>query len=189
VKICKRCGEQKPLEEFPLCKGKPRARCKKCHTNDARQWAIQNSEKYKARLKAWHKKNKPARFMGPPLPESIKRDRRLASKKKWREANQDLQKQLNREWSAKNKHIVQEAVRRRQACKLQRTPSWANREKMKAIYKEARRLTLETGIPHDVDHIVPLRGKMVSGLHCETNLQVLPRKQNRQKHNHFEDCL
>lgn len=187
MKVCKRCGEQKPIDEFPLCRGKPRARCKPCHTDDARQWALENHEKYKARLREWHKKNKPPRFMGPPLPKAIKKARILASKKKWREANKEFHKELTKAWAQKNKHIVQEIVRRRQAKKLQRTPAWADKKKMQEIYAEARRMTKETGIPHDVDHIIPLQGKMVSGLHCEQNLQVLPRKQNRQKHNHF-DC-
>jgi len=70
---------------------------------------------------------------------------------------------------------------RRHAAKLRATPVWANREKIAAFYEEASRLTKETGIPHEVDHIIPLRGKLVSGLHVETNLQVLPATINRRK--------
>jgi hypothetical protein len=64
-----------------------------------------------------------------------------------------------------------------------RMPKWANPSAIKAVYAECKRLTQETGIPHHVDHIIPLRGEYVSGLHVETNLQVLPRIENLRKRN------
>lgn len=71
----------------------------------------------------------------------------------------------------------------RQLAKIQRTPKWANKEKIKKVYLEAALLTAETGIKYHVDHIVPLRGKLVSGLHVENNLRAIPAKENMRKHN------
>jgi hypothetical protein len=72
---------------------------------------------------------------------------------------------------------------------LRRMPPWADRKAIKAIYEQARRLTAETGVLHHVDHVVPLCGREVSGLHVETNLQVLTFIENSRKHNHFEGAV
>lgn len=69
---------------------------------------------------------------------------------------------------------------------LKRMPPWANKKAIREFYKEARRLTVETGVLHHVDHIIPLTGREVSGLHVESNLQVLTQRENNRKHNHFE---
>lgn len=78
-------------------------------------------------------------------------------------------------------------VRLRQARKLNATPSWYNHDKVKAIYEESHRLTLETNIQHHVDHIYPLKGKTVCGLHSHENLQILPAKENMTKGNKHPD--
>jgi rubredoxin len=75
---------------------------------------------------------------------------------------------------------------RRHAIKLQRTPLWLDSEHFKqiiAFYKEAAKRTKEEGYPFHVDHIVPLRGKTVSGLHVPWNLQVLTHEENIRKGN------
>lgn len=75
---------------------------------------------------------------------------------------------------------------RRRAAKLKRTPAWADLEKIEDFYSEARRLTVETGNKWSVDHIIPLRGKFVSGLHTQDNLQVILLSENVRKSNKFE---
>lgn len=65
------------------------------------------------------------------------------------------------------------------------TPKWADRKAIKAVYDEALRLTKITGVRHEVDHIVPLKGERVSGLHVHWNLRAIPHHENRKKSNRF----
>jgi hypothetical protein len=73
----------------------------------------------------------------------------------------------------------------RRAGLLQATPKWANRGAIRAVYERCMQITRDTGMPHEVDHIVPLRGERVSGLHVHWNLQVIPAVENRIKSNRF----
>ena len=74
----------------------------------------------------------------------------------------------------------------RRVRRVQQTPSWANREAIQRVYEEAQRLSDHTGLPHHVDHIIPLRGKLVCGLHVEQNLRVIPGSENVRKSNRYE---
>lgn len=69
------------------------------------------------------------------------------------------------------------------AAKKQRTPSWADMEKIKQIYREARKLGLT------VDHIIPLQGVYVSGFHVETNLRMITQRENDIKSNKLIESL
>lgn len=80
---------------------------------------------------------------------------------------------------AANPERVNARNARRRAAKLQRTPAWRNLDAITAIY-----ITCPKG--YDVDHIIPLQSKNVSGLHVESNLQCLPLSENRSKNNKFE---
>lgn len=67
------------------------------------------------------------------------------------------------------------------AQRNRRTPPWADRVAIAAFYIEACRLTRETGELHVVDHIVPMCGKIVSGLHVPHNLRVIHWRENAAK--------
>ena len=85
----------------------------------------------------------------------------------------------NRIWYDVNSAQVMEAVRRRQLEKLRRTPAWADVVAIRKFYAAC-----PPG--HHVDHIVPLQGKQVSGLHVLNNLQYLPDAENLSKGNKFD---
>lgn len=72
------------------------------------------------------------------------------------------------------------------ADKMQRTPAWAGLKKTEMVYEEAYLMSAFMAEPWHVDHVIPLRGKLVSGLHVHTNLQILTGLENMKKRNMFE---
>ncbi len=74
---------------------------------------------------------------------------------------------------------------KRKAAKLKRRPPWADESRIRAIYTEATRIQDETGVAHQVDHLIPLQGLLVSGLDWEGNMQVLSAKENNSKNNRW----
>lgn len=138
-------------------------------------WLKNNKEKSAAYTKKWNINNK---------------EKRKGIVNSWRERNKDSVKLYNKKagqkWAKNNKGKRNAIDRKRKTSLMNRTPSWANLEKIQLFYIESERLTKETGIPHEVDHIIPLQGKLVSGLHVHDNLQVITRTKNRSKKNKID---
>ena len=75
---------------------------------------------------------------------------------------------------------------KRRASKLNRTPKWLTAddiEHMQALYAVAAMIQKESGVEYHIDHIIPLQGKLVSGLHVPNNLRVIPAVDNLKKSN------
>jgi hypothetical protein len=96
--------------------------------------------------------------------------------KLYRIKNAEKVKRAISNWAKKNKARRRMSVAKRRALKLKATPKFANLEKIKEIY-----LNCPKG--YHVDHIVPLQGKNVCGLHVEWNLQYLTPYDNKSKSN------
>lgn len=110
----------------------------------------------------------------------------------WRR-NPDKKRESNRRYVEKNRAHFYALLSKRRARKLSATPSWlspADLAEIEGIYQHAHILTQITGEPYDVDHIVPLQGKNVCGLHVPWNLQAIPASTNRSKSNSTDqaDC-
>lgn len=97
--------------------------------------------------------------------------------------NIEARRKYDQKYSKENKAKVNALQAKRRFKKKNASVKWANKNKILAFYEEARRLTDETGIIHNVDHIVPLTSRIVCGLHCEFNLQVIEQIENIKKGN------
>lgn len=103
--------------------------------------------------------------------------------KAWQAQNKEKVKAHAKAARQRNPHREVAKVQRRNAAKLRAIPPWADMKAIERHYENARYLTEVTGFLHHVDHIIPLRGKTVCGLHVETNLRAIPHYLNTRKGN------
>lgn len=173
---CNCCQTTKPVSEFyPTYK----TQCRPCLQAKA---LLKRDEKL-AYQREWRAKNPDA--FARWREENI--DRVRENWTRWSAENKARRAASYAAWARKNRDRVNALDAKRNAAKAKATPSWADPAAIRAIYREAARLTQETGVRHEVDHIYPLRGRMVCGLHCEANLQVLTKAENQRKYNRMPE--
>lgn len=85
---------------------------------------------------------------------------------------------VTREQKRQDKSIRKKRVR-------QRTPKWANVDEIKAVYRMRDEMNKNSTVFHHVDHVIPLYGRFVSGLHVASNLRIITASENMSKSNHY----
>jgi cytochrome c553 len=163
-----RLTDQEKVESRKRTLAAYRERNRATERKRSRDWLARNKESFAIYAKAWREANKL---------------RLVELRRLWTEQNRELLARQAKEYADRNKGRIAAHARARQAQKLLATPAWADKKAIEAFYVEAARLTALTGIPHHVDHIYPLRSKIMCGLHVETNLQILPATDNIKKGN------
>lgn len=86
-------------------------------------------------------------------------------------------------WCKDNPDRASANAMRRRARFLMRIPKWSYPEDILPFYSIAKMMTKHTGIKYEVDHIYPLLGETVSGLHVASNLRVITKSENCKKGN------
>lgn len=208
TKVCNVCTVEKSLDDFhnhKKMKDGKNSRCKECAKAAARQWSAENKErkvaadkayyeanyaKVRARAKVYAKEN--ADHLKKKAKEwvSKNRDRVNANSLRWVERNYEQHKQACKRWRSENKGIVNEKTARRDRRARAATPIWLtdeHKQEIVQVYTLSSKLTEETGVPHEVDHVIPLQGTTVCGLHVPWNLTVSTARDNRSKGNRFDD--
>jgi hypothetical protein len=160
-----------------------RGACVQCNNERAKKWAKDNRERHREHGIRFRKAN----------PEKSR-----AYTKAWRQKNLEYTREKAKEWNRANPERRRAIDRRRserqigrstpgaRKCSLKNvTPAWANHFFMAEAYRLAQLRTKMLGYPHHVDHIIPIRSKLVCGLHVENNLRVIPGSENMRKHNSY----
>jgi len=160
-----------------------------------REWRASNPEKRKEVVKAWNDANKPAKAAyaadySRRNAGTISKKNRLryvrnkakmdAASRRWAENNPEKVLAKGRAWGKRNPDKINAKCSRRRA-RLSAV-AWADKKAVARVYRTARHLSNFTGRPHQVDHVYPLNGLTVSGLHVPENLMVVDAWINRSKH-------
>lgn len=187
--ICKSCKKEYEDEYRKNNKDaiKVRAKIQRDKNPDyLRGWIEENKEQF-AKIQKKSKDKNRQRIRKENLEYYYEnRDRQLEIAKKRRDGNPLKEKAKGRKFRQENRGAINAKGARRRAKKYQATPKNLTTEDLlliKDFYIEAARLTKETGIKYDVDHILPIQGENVTGLHVPWNLQILPRTLNIRKGN------
>ena len=185
MKTCSKCGIDKPLSCFAKREGASdghRGQCYTCMRERRRVTNAPQTKQISEYMKAYRQANK---------------ERITAQKKAWVESNREYVRELERKYAVSNA-VNKEAARQKwkianpdkdraakaanRADRIRRVPAWASRERIKAYYNVCAFFNEVNGYAkYHVDHIIPLNGKTVSGLHVHNNLQVIPAEENLRK--------
>ena len=166
-KACTKCGEVKCFSLFHKHKGKPSdlARwCKDCANDNAKRWRLNNPDRAKENKRNYYYGK------GNEICLALSRNNSKHRVKNFPELNAASTKLYE--------------TRKSRAC-----PKWLTPEQnahIKRTYKLSKLMCEITGLKHHVDHIIPLKGKNVCGLHVPWNLQVIKASDNLSKSNKFE---
>ena len=158
MKCCTYCKQEKDLTDFYFRRGKPRSECKECTK----------------------RVNK----------ETITKDASLRAKRNYRSRNRETLRQKHSEYKKENRATCNASWMVYYAGKKNATPSWlsdSHHKDMRAMYTLAKKFECVFGVVYHVDHIVPLKGENVCGLHVPWNLQLLPANLTISKNNKYND--
>ena len=167
--------------------------------NYLKEWRVKNPEKQSAIGRRYYVKNAEERKLKSAEWRKANPEKCYANRKSWIERNpekiKEISKKSNIAWHERNPNYLKEhykknkqnyvaARTRRRALQESATPNWLtaiDKAMIQEMYDVSEARFIQTGIKHHVDHIVPINGKNVSGMHVPWNLQVITAHENLSK--------
>jgi hypothetical protein len=155
------------------------------HMDYNKSYYLDNKDRTKKHSTAYYSKMKETKL-------DVLRSRQRANSRNYIANNKEIVSKRDKEWRSNNHGIQNAFTAKRRARKLNATPVWANKELIKSTYVECEEINIINKMCGGsdvfvVDHIIPLQGKFVSGLHIESNLQIITAFDNAQKANKFNE--
>lgn len=194
MKRCNKCNTEKEPTEFHKHSSSADGKgymCKICHNASHREWRKANPgkarESGKRRYLLNPDKQKELSRKHYRLNSTLHNEQRKNRVKQNPEKYKRIHGKANAKWKKENPGKWNAIAAKYRASKYKATPKWltdSHWEEIEELYMLAQELAwLNNGEVFAVDHIVPLQGKNVSGLHVPWNLQLLPKVLNSSKGN------
>ncbi|CAB4124509.1 HNHc domain containing protein [uncultured Caudovirales phage] len=195
MKTCSKCEVKKELKEFYKDKAKIDklcSSCKTCHKIITKKYYEENLPKISNINKNYYKKN--THKLNNKYKERYQENKEKAklNAKLYYYKNKEQRNINGKIYRQNNKDICNAAAAKYRATKLNATPKWLTEqhvEQIEYIYKMSNTIQKLTNIKCHVDHIIPLQGKIVSGLHVPWNLRIITSTENLKKGNKLYDFI
>lgn len=162
--------------------------CILCATKYSKKWKIDNREAKLASCKRYYSENKELIVKKQKAYRTDQKEHYCQVRNAYIDANREKVNAHKAAWKKRNPAKVTFDTVKRNAAKMKRTPAWLTEvdyERIANVYKLATLQSKITGTIWHVDHIIPLRGEYVSGLHVPSNLQAIPGVDNVRKNNSY----
>jgi len=200
IKICSCCNLSKTLDCFRKEKSRYRAKCKSCTKETQDKYILENKDKKAVWNKKYSNANKEKIKQYLTKPE-VRQARKVSSKKTYEKHKSEYIKKQTAYAKTKRDVINNRARENWDNCYEKYKDRYKLKSRMRDrkirmqviakffkqqiqdIYKKCLSLKNETMIDFEVDHIIPLNGETVSGLHVPWNLQILTKEENLKKSN------
>lgn len=188
MKVCTKCNVNKEYTFFhrnSASKDGYKTRCKLCRNKESKVlW-----EKDKTRIKEVRKLRREESLIYLKQWQEDNKEYMIAYRKEKYKSEGKIIRRKNKIWRDNNQGKILALNAARRASKLSATPKWLSKyhkTRIRDIYIVAKEFTSATDETFHVDHIIPLNGKNVCGLHVPWNLQILPAYDNLSKGNKYE---
>jgi len=162
--------------------------CVECSSQRKHLWSKENPEKVAKQKRNWIARN--LEKVKYSKSESQKRNRESANarNRKYAASHKEILREKTAEWGRNNHDKRNATAAKYRASKLQATPVWIDFDQVSRVYELAQEYRVK-GIDAEVDHIIPLQGKNVCGLHVQGNFQIINMIHNRAKANQITGAL
>lgn len=163
--------------------------CVTCSLERVKAYQDRNRDLIKQRTKDYYHANKEVCLARTKQWVGENKEYRAAQKREYAQRNSDAIKSKYKRYYKANYPRMLAKRNKQHADRLQRTPLWLTTDEhwmIEQAYDLAALRTKMFGFPWHVDHVIPLRGKLASGLHTPYNLQVIPAIHNLRKSNRME---
>jgi hypothetical protein len=163
--------------------------CVDCVKIQSVEWRLKNPEKHSQSMRKWLENNRELHGTRVKRWQAANKDKVKISAKTWEQANPEKVNAKKKRWAAKNPVAYTANAVAGVARRAKRVPKWLtidDKWMLREAYSLAKLRTKMFGFVWEVDHIIPLRGNLVSGLHVPTNVRVIPKVENRNKRNNYE---